>query len=92
MEIKNIYLVLLLPIKAFTQHLLFKYMMRCLDWSISRGLLRAATCGELPELSETFAERSTGAPLLSAAESINNNKADFLNDSLNVYVMYERCQ
>ena len=27
MEIKNIYLVLLLRIKAFTQHLLFKYMM-----------------------------------------------------------------
>ena len=88
MEIKNIYLVLLLPIKAFTQHLLFKYMMRCLDWSISRGILS----GELPELSETFAERSKGVPLLSAAESINNNKADFLNDSLNVYVMYERCQ
>ena len=27
-------------------------------------------CGELPELSETDAERSTGVPLLSAAESM----------------------
>ena len=29
----------------------------------------AAICGELPELSETNAERNTGVPLLSAAES-----------------------
>ena len=34
-------------------------------------LLGAAICGELPELSETYAERSTGVPLLSAAESSN---------------------
>ena len=39
------------------------------DWSISCDLLGAAICGELPELSETDAERSTGVPLLSAAES-----------------------
>ena len=32
-------------------------------------LLGAAICGELPELSETDAERSTGVHLLSAAES-----------------------
>ena len=37
--------------------------------SISRDLLGAAICGELPELLETDAERSTGVPLLSAAES-----------------------
>ena len=42
----------------------------CVDWSILRDLLGAAICGELPELSETDAERSTGVPLLSAAESI----------------------
>ena len=42
---------------------------RCVDWSISRDLLGADICGELPELSETNAERSTGVPLLSAAES-----------------------
>ena len=41
----------------------------CVDWSISRDLLGAAICGELPELSETDAEKSTGVPLLSAAES-----------------------
>ena len=40
------------------------------DWSISRDLLGAAICGELPKLSETDAERSTGVPLVSAAESI----------------------
>ena len=34
-----------------------------------RDLPGAAICGELPELSETDAERSTGVPLLSAAES-----------------------
>ena len=39
------------------------------EWSISRGLLGAATCGELSELTETDAERSTGVLLLSAAES-----------------------
>ena len=39
------------------------------DWSISRDLLGAAICGELPKLLETDAERSTGVPLLSAAES-----------------------
>ena len=33
------------------------------------GLLGVATCGELPKFSETVAERSTGVPLLSAAES-----------------------
>ena len=33
------------------------------------NLLGAAICGELPELSETDAERSTGVPLLSVAES-----------------------
>ena len=43
--------------------------LRCVDWSISRGLIGAATCGELLELSETVTERSTGVPLLSAAES-----------------------
>ena len=42
---------------------------RCVDWSISRDRLGADICGELPELSETGAERSTGVPLLSAAES-----------------------
>ena len=42
---------------------------RCVDWSISRDLLGADICGELPELPETNAERSTGVPLLSAAES-----------------------
>ena len=41
----------------------------CVDWSISRDLLGAAICGELLKLSETNAERSTGVPLLSAAES-----------------------
>ena len=30
----------------------------------------AATCGDLPKLSDTVAERSTGVPLLSAAESM----------------------
>ena len=40
-----------------------------LYWSISYDLLGADICGELPELSETDAERSTGIPLLSAAES-----------------------
>ena len=44
-------------------------MKRCVDWSISRDILGAATFGELPELSETESERSTGVPLLSAAES-----------------------
>ena len=44
-------------------------MKALLDWSISRDLLGAAICGELPELSETDAERSTGVHLLSAAES-----------------------
>ena len=39
------------------------------DWSISRDLLGTAICGELPKLLETDAERSTGVPLLSAAES-----------------------
>ena len=43
---------------------------RCVDWSISHDLLGAAICEELPELSETDAERSTKVPLLSAAESI----------------------
>ena len=38
-------------------------------WSISCDLLGAAICGKLPELSETDAERSTGVPLLSTAES-----------------------
>ena len=42
----------------------------CIDWSISRDLLSADICGELLELSETHAERSTGVPLLSAAESM----------------------
>ena len=42
---------------------------RCVDWSILRDLLGADICGELPELSETNAERNTGLPLLSAAES-----------------------
>ena len=37
------------------------------DWSLLRDLPGAAICGELPELSETDAERSTGVPLLSAA-------------------------
>ena len=46
--------------------------MRCIDWSISRDLLSADICGELPKLLETDAERSTGVPLLSAAESTNN--------------------
>ena len=41
-------------------------------WSISHDLLGAAICGELPELSETDVERSTGEPLLSAAEVIYN--------------------
>ena len=41
----------------------------CVDWSISYDLLGGAICGELPELSEIDAERSTGVPLLSAAES-----------------------
>ena len=40
-----------------------------IDWSISPGLLIAANCGELPQLSETDADRSTAVPLLSAAES-----------------------
>ena len=40
----------------------------CVDWSISRDLLGAAICGELPELSETDAERSSGVPLLSREE------------------------
>ena len=39
------------------------------------GLFHATSlvliCGELPEFSETEAERSTGVPLLSAAESTN---------------------
>ena len=30
-----------------------KDAMICVDWSISRDLLGAAICGELPELSET---------------------------------------
>ena len=52
---------------------------RCLDYHnqlesaalicLFHGLLGAATCGELSELSETDAERSTGVLLLSAAES-----------------------
>ena len=36
---------------------------------ISHDIFGAAICGGLPELSETDAERSTGVPLLSAAES-----------------------
>ena len=32
----------------------------CVDLSILRDLLDAAICGELPKLSETDAERSTG--------------------------------
>ena len=40
---------------------------------ISCDLLGADICGELPELSETDAERSTGLPLLSAAESSYNH-------------------
>ena len=47
----------------------------CVDWSISRDLLSADSCGELPELLETDAERSTGVPLLSAAESTAENNA-----------------
>ena len=43
---------------------------RCIDWSISHDLLGADICGELLALSETDAKRSTGVPLLSAAESI----------------------
>ena len=37
--------------------------------SIAHGLIGAATCGELPELSKTDAERSTGVLLLSAVAS-----------------------
>ena len=48
---------------------LYQLEKRCVDWSISRDLLGADICGELPELSETNAERGTGVPLLSAAES-----------------------
>ena len=33
--------------------------------AFSRDLLGAAICGELPKLSETDAEESTGVPLLS---------------------------
>ena len=36
-----------------------------LIFAISRDLLGAAICGELPQLSQTEAERSTGVPLLS---------------------------
>ena len=36
---------------------------------ICTPIISAAICGELPKLSETDAERSTGVALLSAAES-----------------------
>ena len=44
-----------------------------------------AICGELPELSETIAERSTGVPLLSAAKS-NSGEAPALELTSRVYV------
>ena len=45
------------------------------------GLLGADICGELPELSETDAERSTGVSLLSAGESNQNITLIILNYS-----------
>ena len=44
---------------------------RCVDWSILRDLLGAAICGEVPELSETDAERSTRVPPLCSREYQN---------------------
>ena len=51
------------------QHETNQHKSAAFDWSISRDPLGAAICGELPKLSETDAERSTGLPLLSAVES-----------------------
>ena len=61
----------LLKLESFHPHqeIAIQSIIRCVDCSILRDLLGPDICGELPELSETDAERSTGVPLLSAAES-----------------------
>ena len=61
-------------------HIDYHNQHKSVDWSISRDLLGADICvGELPELSETDAERSTGVPLLSAAESSFGRVNNFIN-------------
>ena len=56
------------------------------DWSLSRDLPGAAICGELPELSETDAERSTGVPLLSAAESNSRQTVEFPRPIVDLWI------